>query len=67
MIKYFKNRTGQSTTEYLLIIGIVVAMFLAFMSKNGKIRQSIDKAVGGVTKNISNATEDLGDSSEVPR
>jgi hypothetical protein len=51
------NRSGQSTTEYILILAIVV--MIASKMKN-KLQGTVDNAVGGVDKIIQGTVNEMG-------
>ena len=53
----FKDRSGQSTTEYILILAIVV--MIASKMKN-KLQGTVDNAVGGVDKIIQGTVNEMG-------
>ncbi|MBU6154015.1 MAG: hypothetical protein KGP28_06910 [Bdellovibrionales bacterium] len=52
-----EDRSGQSTTEYILILAIVV--MIASKMKN-KLQGTVDNAVGGVDRIIQGTVNEMG-------
>ena len=55
MMKFFRDESGQSTTEYILILAVVVMIALKF---KGAIGEKIEKATDDLGSKI---TEGLND------
>jgi len=54
--RVLKDRRGQSTTEYILILAVVVMVALKFKSTFG---QTLDKAMTGLNGKVDGAFQEL--------
>lgn len=55
--EFLKDESGQTTTEYFLILAVIVTIFMQFRKK---LMSVLNKLMGGVEKATDNALEDLG-------
>ena len=58
LICFLKDERGQSTTEYILILSVVVMIAMKFKSTFGKQLESI---VGQLTGNINKVVSETGE------
>ena len=59
--KATKKKKGQSTVEYLILIGCVMAALVVFLRPNGIFHQRVNSALNIVTSDMENmATRMLG-------
>lgn len=50
MVKFFRRKEGQSATEYILILAVIVAIIVVVAKyMPGKFKELVDKAMGKVT------------------
>jgi len=50
MLKFFRNRRGQSATEYMLVLGLMVALIFIIGSQLKKrFPEVVDKAINSIT------------------
>jgi len=52
LIAYFKDESGQTSTEYILLVAVVAMIIFKFKSK-------MDKGLGSVTDTVFNQANDL--------
>ena len=50
MLKLFRNKKGQSATEYMLVLGLMVALiFIVGKVLKDKFPQVVDRAIQSIT------------------
>ncbi len=52
-VRYMRNRKGQGTTEYIIILAIAVS--LALVAFWGKIKPKLDEKIDGIATGIQDA------------
>lgn len=55
--KFLQEESGQTTTEYFLILAVIVTIFMQFRKKLIKV---LDKLMGGVESATDKAFEEVG-------
>lgn len=55
--EFLKDESGQTTTEYFLILAVIVTIFMQFRKK---LLAVLNKLMGGVETATDNALQDLG-------
>lgn len=58
--KFLKDESGQTTTEYILILAVIVTIFMQFRKR---LLIIIQKLFGSLDKATDSAVQDFGDSS----
>lgn len=54
--EFLKDESGQTTTEYILILAVIVTIFIQF---KGKLKKVLDKLLGGLDTATDSALEDI--------
>ena len=58
----FKNKKGQSTLEYIILVTAVVAIILVFLGPSGVFRSRLNQTLGDATNGMLNMAGRLGTS-----